>query len=165
MDRAPRNESVGLDQTAVIDRSRRTRPPVRAIPGCVAAALVCTGLATSALAADVAPEGAAGDRINYSLGYVFGEHLASLRRQGIRAEPEAIIRGVLDALAGAQPSVDRAEMRKALDALQETAAAGNAHGETGTEQAMPPARTGGFVDDFARLNAERLGVVTLPSGV
>ena len=30
---------------------------------------------------------------------------------------------------------------------------------------MPPARTGGFVDDFARLNAERLGVVTLPSGV
>jgi len=139
---------------------------LRAIVGCVAAALVCTGLTTGTWAADVSPEGAAaGDQVNYSLGYAFGEHLASLRRQGITAEPEAIFRGVLDALAGAQPSLDRTEMRKALDALQVTAAAGERREKTEPEQAMPPGRKGGFVDDFARLNAERPGVVTLPSGV
>ncbi len=163
MDPTPGSKPRNPGHTAIIDRGRLTRPGFRAIHGCVVAALVCSVLAPGARADDAGPEYSAGDRVNYSAGYAFGDYLAGLRRQGITAKPEAIFRGVLDALAGAEPSVSQAEMRKALEVLQEAAA--DLPEETGSAQTLPPARIRGFVDDFARLNAQRPGVVTLPSGV
>jgi FKBP-type peptidyl-prolyl cis-trans isomerase FklB len=116
------------------------------------------------LAADDTPKGAGtGDRINYSLGYAFGEQLGTLARLGVATQPEPILRGILDALSGALPSVGREEMDKLLATIREPAA--DRQEETAPPRTLPLARTRGFVDDFARLNAKRPGVVTLPSGV
>jgi len=166
----PTNASGRPQQTDFNDRCR-IRRPARAIAVSLATAFLYSGLVSVALAADVAEERVADDRINYSLGYAFGEHLANLRRQGITADPEEIFRGLLDALAGAQPSVSQNEMRKALDALGETTAVADRQEASGAARAFPPpgtqklARARKWVDDFAHLNAQRPGVVTLPSGV
>jgi FKBP-type peptidyl-prolyl cis-trans isomerase FklB len=55
-------------------------------------------------------------------------------------------------------------MRAALQALERSGAAG-APERGKTPQMQTRARSGGYVDDFAVLNARREGVVTLPSGV
>ena len=145
---------------------RSARTEARALSGRFAAAALGAGLTAVALIADAAPEATAGEHVNYSVGYALGEHIAGLRQQRIAAESDTILRGFLDALAGAQPAVAREEMRKLLAGLE--AAVANS---SGREQAVagqaspPPARTLGYKDDFARLNAQRPGVVTLPSGV
>ena len=170
MNHGPTNASGRPQQTDFNDRCR-IRRPARAIAVSLATAFLYSGLVSVALAADVAEERVADDRINYSLGYAFGEHLANLRRQGITADPEEIFRGLLDALAGAQPSVSQNEMRKALDALGETTAVADRQEASGAARAFPPpgtqklARARKWVDDFADVNAQRPGVVTLPSGV
>lgn len=131
----------------------------------IAAAFLCAGLVTGTLVADDTPQGTdTGDRINYSLGYAFGEQLNGLERQGVATELKSIFRGIQDALSGALPSLDRDEMDKLLATLREEPAADRQE-ETAPPRTLPLARTRGFVDDFARLNAKRPGVVTLPSGV
>jgi FKBP-type peptidyl-prolyl cis-trans isomerase FklB len=145
---------------------RRWRGSTAGSLGRVAAAAICTFLAAATWAADAAPDAdGQGDRIGYSLGYAFGEQLAGFRRLGLKGAPESIFRGVLDALTGAQPSLGREEMGKALASLRDPPAADNGESGAGPARTLPPARTRGFVDDFARLNAQRPGVVTLPSGV
>ena len=147
---------------------RSARTEARALSGRFAAAALGAGLTAVALIADAAPEASAtGEHVNYSVGYAFGEHLTNLRRQGVAVDPEAIFRGMLDALAGVEAAVSREDMRKALDALQEPAVAGDGQQQqSGAARApLPPARTRGYKDDFARLNAQRPGVVTLPSGL
>lgn len=103
-------------------------------------------------------------RAGYSAGYAFGGQLAELQRQGPGVELEAVFRGILDALSGTEPGLSAAEMRAALQELERSGAAG-----TPERGKRPPlrtrARTRGYVDDFAALNAKREGVVTLPSGV
>jgi len=91
--------------------------------------------------------------IDYSTGYAFGSELARLHRQQPDAELEQVLSGILDALSKADPSLSRAEM---CDELMES---------TVKETPAVKARTGGFKDDFAALNARRKGVTTLPSGV
>lgn len=164
MVRLPGSKSGNPDQKTLTDR--RWRGPAAGSLGRIAAAVICTFLATATRAADAAPDAEGmGDRIGYSLGYAFGEQLAILRRLGLKGEPESIFRGVLDALTGTQPSLGREEMDKALSSLRDPAAAGNGESAAGPARTLPPARTRGFADDFARLNAQRPGVVTLPSGV
>ena len=109
------------------------------------------------------------DQINYSVGYEFGGYLAELKRVGTGVELESVFRGVLDALSGAAPRMSESEMRAALDGLGGAdlvpdAVPGSAR-DANAPQPRLPARTGGFVDDFAALNAKREGVTTLPSGV
>lgn len=97
-------------------------------------------------------------RAGYSAGYAFGGQLANLQRQGTGVELQAVFRGILDALSGAQPGLSAAEMSAALQAIQP--------GKPADKSPPPiPARTRGYRDDFAALNARREGVVTLPSGV
>jgi FKBP-type peptidyl-prolyl cis-trans isomerase FklB len=132
----------------------------------VAAALLCTGPWSLAWGADgnralSAPR----DRINYSVGYELGRYLEGLKRQGTGIELEAVFRGVLDALSGAEPALSQAEIRKALDGLSGAITSTDDGVDRVPAGAMPPARARGFVDDFAALNAGREGVVTLPSGV
>jgi FKBP-type peptidyl-prolyl cis-trans isomerase FklB len=91
--------------------------------------------------------------IDYSSGYAFGSKLAELHRQQPDAELGKVLSGIVDALSKADPSLNRADMCAALTAPAEA--------ETSTIQA----RTRGFKDDFAALNARRKGVTTLPSGV
>jgi FKBP-type peptidyl-prolyl cis-trans isomerase len=103
-------------------------------------------------------------RAGYSAGYAFGDQLARLQDQKPGVELEAVFRGILDALSGAEPRLSAAEMRAALQALERSGAAG-APERGKTPQMQTRARSGGYVDDFAVLNARREGVVTLPSGV
>lgn len=164
MDPQAGRQSGSPDHTTPSDH-HRAQPSVRTAHR-IAAAFLCTGLVTGTLVADDTPKGAGtGDPINYSLGYAFGEQLSSLKRLGVATEPEPIVRGILDALRGALPSVGREEMTRLLATLRDPAAAGDPQEGAGPSQTLPHARTRGFVDDFARLNAKRPGVVTLPSGV
>jgi FKBP-type peptidyl-prolyl cis-trans isomerase FklB len=125
-------------------------------------AALCTGAR-----AEEEASGAAGarDRINYSVGYEFGGYLAELKRGGTGVELEAVFKGVLDALSGTEARFSKAEMRAALSGLEGTRIAAESGKEADAQRPRLPARTRGFMDDFAALNAKREGVTTLPSGV
>jgi FKBP-type peptidyl-prolyl cis-trans isomerase FklB len=114
---------------------------------------------------DDAPELATPEsRASYSVGYAFGASLADLERGGSRVELETVFRGVVDALSGSRPLLSEKDRRMALDALGRLAQEAPRQAPS-TERPVAPARTRGFVDDFAALNAKRDGVVVLPSGV
>lgn len=106
-----------------------------------------------------------GGTASYAIGYELGCYLSGLARQGGGADPGAMLQGALDALAQAELRVSQEAMRQALARLQAEPAAVAESGEATLPPTPPPARTLGFVDDFAVLNAQRPGVVTLPSGV
>ena len=106
-----------------------------------------------------------GGTASYAIGYELGCYLSGLARQGGGADPGAMLQGALDALAQAEPRMSQEAMRQALARLQAEPAAVAESGEATLPPTPPPARTLGFVDDFAVLNAQRPGVVTLPSGV
>jgi FKBP-type peptidyl-prolyl cis-trans isomerase len=129
------------------------------------AALLALCLWTCAAAGD-APAGldTVEEKAGYSAGFEFGDRLARLRSQGKEVELEAVFRGVLDALSGAEPHMNEQQRRAALAALGAPATQ-RAIGSLGTTDSRLLARTRGFYDDFARLNAAREGVVVLPSGV
>jgi FKBP-type peptidyl-prolyl cis-trans isomerase FklB len=123
-------------------------------------ALTSMGLAGPAISDDETAQPETGpDEAAYSAGHDFGQQLVDLQSQGKELALEAVLRGMLDALAGAEPRLGASEMAAALEAIQ--ADAGGVAGQA------PPARArhGGFVDDFAVLNARKPGVVSLPSGV
>jgi FKBP-type peptidyl-prolyl cis-trans isomerase FklB len=94
--------------------------------------------------------------IDYNTGYAFGSELARLHRQQPDAELDQVLSGILDALSEADPSLSRAEMCAELTDSDES---------TVTDTPPIVARTRGFKDDFAALNARRKGVTTLHSGV
>jgi FKBP-type peptidyl-prolyl cis-trans isomerase FklB len=105
------------------------------------------------------------DDVNYSVGFELGRNLDRLKRQGTDLRLEAVLRGMLDALAGAEPLISEAEIRKQLDGLKDAPAAPGQSGPREPPDATGQARARGFVDDFAALNAKRDGVITLPSGL
>ncbi len=103
-------------------------------------------------------------RAGYSAGYAFGGQLAELQRQRPEVELEAVFQGILDALSGAKPRLSASDMDAALQELERKRTAGVSEPDK-APQARVRARSGGYADDFAALNAKREGVVTLPSGV
>lgn len=94
----------------------------------------------------------------YDAGYEFGVKLALLRQQQPEFTVDEAFKGLLDALSETSAPISSAEvcatLQSAENKLPESA-----------PQPQIPARTGGFKDDYAALNARREGVVTLPSGV
>jgi FKBP-type peptidyl-prolyl cis-trans isomerase FklB len=134
--------------------------------GIAAVALLFAGLGSGAWAADApVPLSEPQDKINYSVGFEFGHYLAGLKGQGTGAELEAVFRGVRDALSGAEPRRSEAEIRKQLDELKAGIAGADEQPKREPVKSTAPARTRGFVDDFAALNAQREGVISLPSGL
>jgi FKBP-type peptidyl-prolyl cis-trans isomerase FklB len=127
----------------------------------LAAALPCGGGVGDEIPKLATPE----SRIHYSVGYAFGASLADLERAGTPVDLETVFRGVLDALSGAEPLLSEEGRRAALDALGHRVAHDAPGAAPTREPGVAPARTRGFVDDFAALNARREGVVVLPSGV
>lgn len=129
----------------------------------VAIAVLCACLGTGPLAETEATAAAESQAsVNYAIGYALGRHLSGITGRGIGIEPQALLRGALDALSGAAPRVDEEAMREELARIQGTV--GDSQGDAEGASA-PPARTRGYKDDFAALNAKRPGVITLPSGV
>jgi FKBP-type peptidyl-prolyl cis-trans isomerase FklB len=62
-----------------------------------------------------APEpGDESQKLGYSIGYQVG---SDFRRQGLSLDPELVVKGVLDALSGAEPLMTTDEMRQTLTEL------------------------------------------------
>jgi len=113
-----------------------------------------SGHASAAEATDLGNEK---QKLNYSVGYQVG---GDFRRQGLEIDPELVVKGVLDAQAGAEPLMTPQEMRQALTELSQQAAA--AAKQQREEQAGKNLAEG---KAFLAENAKKKGVRTLPSGL
>ncbi len=59
-------------------------------------------------------------QVNYSVGYQVG---SDFKRQGMDINPDLLLKGVQDALAGSEPLMNAQEMRTSLMELQKKASA------------------------------------------
>jgi FKBP-type peptidyl-prolyl cis-trans isomerase FklB len=123
------------------------------MPVVLAIAMLAAGCAGN----DETLPGEPGSRISYSIGYQIG---GDFRRQDVDIDPEIVLRGIEDAMAGGEPRMQVEEMQSALVELQRrTKAEDRATPQTGA--------AGGPVDaeSFMAANARQPGVETLPSGL
>jgi len=97
------------------------------------------------------------DRASYSLGHQIGR---DLKREGSEIDPQAMRRGLLDALAGAEPAIDAREMQRVLSELKSRVLAA----ERG-EQRHAAGQNRKRGEKFLAENAKQSGVVTLSSGL
>jgi FKBP-type peptidyl-prolyl cis-trans isomerase FklB len=93
----------------------------------------------------------------YSVGYQIG---ADMHRQGIQLDPEALAAGARDAGTGAEPRVNREEMRSLMTEMQKRVQEGQK--KTRDEAAAKNLADG---EAFLAQNGKKAGVVTLPSGL
>jgi FKBP-type peptidyl-prolyl cis-trans isomerase FklB len=96
-------------------------------------------------------------RINYSLGYQIG---GDLKRQGIESNSAAILKGIEDALSGADPLMKPEDMRKTLTELKTKIVAEQK--KRAVEQELQMAEEG---KKFLEENAKKPGVLTTESGL
>ena len=74
----------------------------------------------TSFAGEAADLGNEKQKLGYSIGYQVG---GDFRRQGLQIDPERVVKGVLDALAGTEPLMTPDEMRQTLTELKRQAAA------------------------------------------
>jgi len=96
-------------------------------------------------------------RLSYSVGYQVG---GDFLRQGTDINPELVLKGVRDALAGNEPLMSQKDMRTTLINLQKTVA--EAQKQKILAQAEKNLAEGKV---FLAENAKKAGVKTLPSGL
>lgn len=97
------------------------------------------------------------DKINYSLGFQYGSDLS---RQGVEARQEILIRGLMDAISGAQPQISQEQMRSILlDLRRKLAMEQQAKRAKELQQRAEEGRA------YLAENAKKAGVVSLPSGL
>jgi len=96
-------------------------------------------------------------RINYSLGHQIG---SDFKRQGIELSAPAMVKGIEDALSGAEPMMKPEEMHTTLMELKRKIVADQK--KKAEEQAMAKAEEG---KKFLEENAKKDGVVTTESGL
>jgi FKBP-type peptidyl-prolyl cis-trans isomerase FklB len=97
------------------------------------------------------------DKINYSIGYQIG---GDFKRQEIDLDPDLIMKGIKDALAGIKPLMTQQEMRNTLVDLKKKVVADQQKQQE--EKAKKNLAEGGA---FLAGNGKKKGVVTLPSGL
>ena len=97
------------------------------------------------------------DRMSYSLGHQIG---GDLDRQGAPIDLEALRRGLLDGLSGADPALDAEAMGRLLAGVKRSTLAAQQ-----TERRREAGRHREAGTEFLAANAAREGVVTLPSGL
>ena len=96
-------------------------------------------------------------RINYSLGYQIG---GDFERQGVALNPQAVVKGIEDALSGAEPLMKPDEMRATLTELKRNIVAGQKARKVEKElQHVEEGRK------FLEENARKEGVTTTDSGL
>jgi FKBP-type peptidyl-prolyl cis-trans isomerase FklB len=96
-------------------------------------------------------------KVNYSIGYQIG---GDFQRQDVPLDPDALVAGIRDALAGAEAKLSEEERKETLVALQARMQAAQqalqqSAGETNLAAAMA----------FLVENGAKQGVTTLPSGL
>jgi FKBP-type peptidyl-prolyl cis-trans isomerase FklB len=128
----------------------RMKHPVISLLGIALLATTCWGAAEIALTTDQ-------DKTNYSVGYQIG---GDFKRQGLELKPEALVKGIEDALAGSKPLLTEEEMHATLINLKKKILAEE---EAKRAQATKQLREEGQA--FLEANAKKEGVVVLPSGL
>jgi len=117
-------------------------------------ALALTSAAADEETTPLADENA---RINYAVGHQVG---GDFKRQGLDLDLDIVVRGVADALAGTEPAMTEAEMREALqDVQQQVTAARQAKAEA--DAAEQRAAGQAFLDE----NKGKEGVQVTESGL
>jgi FKBP-type peptidyl-prolyl cis-trans isomerase FklB len=74
----------------------------------------------TSLAGDPPDRGDEKQRLSYSIGYQVG---GDFRRLGLPIDPELVVQGVVDVLAGSEPRMTSDEMRQTLTELKRQTAA------------------------------------------
>ena len=97
------------------------------------------------------------ERISYSVGYQMG---SDFKRQEIEITLETFLRGIQDALGGAEPAIPSDQMRQILAELKKRVVA--AQREQHQKEARENLEKG---KTFLAENAKKEGVTTLPSGL
>jgi len=104
------------------------------------------------------------DRIGYSLGHQVG---TDLHRQAVKADTDAILRGLEDGLAGNPPLLPEAEMQNRLQSLKHDIVVSEQEQRLKTIQnrriKREMARKEG--EAFMAANTKKTGITTLPSGL
>lgn len=96
-------------------------------------------------------------KLSYSVGYQVG---GDFRRQGLPIDPELVVKGIMDVLAGTEPLMTPGEMRRTLIELKQQAVATEKRQRE--EQARKNLAEG---EAFLAENGKKDGVRTLPSGL
>ncbi len=97
------------------------------------------------------------DKVNYSLGYQIG---GDLKRQGVELQPELVVKGIQDALSGADPLMSPQEMRTVLVDLKKRIE------KTEREKRLKDKdKNLAKGDAFLSENIKKDGVRVLPSGL
>ena len=97
------------------------------------------------------------DRVNYSLGHQIG---GDFKRQGVEIRPKLVVKGIQDALSGAEPLMTSEEMNKTLvDLKKRIVTAQRDEREKLADKNLAEGKA------FLLENAEKEGVKTLPSGL
>ncbi|MFA5807172.1 MAG: FKBP-type peptidyl-prolyl cis-trans isomerase [bacterium] len=97
------------------------------------------------------------EKINYSIGYQIG---GDFKRQGVELDPDLLVKGIQDAVGGAEPRMPPQEMRKTLVDLKKKVEA--------DERKRRREKAGKYRAEgeaFLAANGKKEGVVTLPSGL
>jgi len=97
------------------------------------------------------------DKINYSVGYQVG---GDFRRQGVEIKPEALVRGVRDAMGEKEPLLPKDEMWSTLSTMKKKMDLSERKQKS--ERIAEDVRAG---TTFLAENAKKEGVVTLESGL
>ena len=96
-------------------------------------------------------------RLNYSLGYQIG---GDFKRQDVEIDGDAIVQGIVDALAGGMPQIPRNEMHAMLVELKQKVLAAERQQRRNTE--ISRIREG---EAFLAANAEKDGIQVTESGL
>ncbi len=123
------------------------------------AAILASSLSLSAWAAPDQPVeiNTDADRLNYTIGYQIG---GEFKGQPKSFNPDILMRGIQDALSGAQPQITVEQMRTSLTELKRQAQAqAQAERKAALDRMVAEGKA------FLAENAKKDGVVTLPSGL
>jgi FKBP-type peptidyl-prolyl cis-trans isomerase FklB len=124
------------------------------IAGIVGAGLCAVAWAATDAPLDLSTEGA---KINYSLGYQIGQ---DFKRQNVELDGDAVVKGIRDALTGAQPLMKPQEMHSTLIELKrKIIAAQQAKRKEAEQKRLAEGKK------FMEKNAKKEGVVTTASGL
>ncbi|MEN8762350.1 MAG: FKBP-type peptidyl-prolyl cis-trans isomerase [Thiogranum sp.] len=96
-------------------------------------------------------------KINYSVGYQIG---GDFKLQGVEMQTETVIRGIQDALSGAEPLLTKEEMRTTMGELGKRIT-----DQRNREKHLAKTRIEKENVEFLVANAKKEGVITTPSGL
>jgi FKBP-type peptidyl-prolyl cis-trans isomerase FklB len=133
---------------------REERMLARCLTIGIATAIWTAGSVQAAEAVNLQDETA---RISYSLGYQIG---GDFKRQGVEMNAEAVVKGIQDALSGAEPAMPATEMQQTLVDLKKKIVAEQQARKQETELQYIAE-----VKKFMEENAKKEGVVTTESGL